>query len=73
MEERKKNTEKQQQQQQKYEKQNKVIRIKTINHLSFSRKNYLDKNKNLSSWKKITEDIQQIILIVSSSSVFLYV
>lgn len=37
------------QQQQKYEKQNKVIRIKTINHLSFSRKNYLDKNKNLSS------------------------
>ena len=38
-----------QQQQQKYEKQNKVIRIKTINHLSFSRKNYLDKNKNLSS------------------------
>jgi hypothetical protein len=29
----------------KYEKQNKVIRIKTINHLSFSRKNYLDKIK----------------------------
>ena len=29
----------------KYEKQNKVIRIKTKNHLSFSRKNYLDKIK----------------------------
>jgi hypothetical protein len=34
--EKKKTEKKLQQQQQKYEKQNKVIRIKTINHLSFS-------------------------------------